>query len=280
VNVTADDAVYSIALNGLAGTIGTIAVLLPVLLLPMSGSLGIIQVVLLFCFLIFSMSTGLLLCQARWIPTWLTSRLPRRGVSFLDSVRAHEVRLRDLLVPVQLAIVSNAAGFVALYASLRAVHQHPPFATLMATRAVGNLSGHLAPVFQGSGLVEGSMTTMLHHAGTPVSMALAGTLLFRVVQVWLPVTIGLALLPTYPALSLRRLAQPAWALAVGIATFSLLVLLPTLMWKVADMEGPWFVSASGLPAVAALALTSLWLRNRRRIAGVSVVPVLPQGRRQ
>lgn len=270
VNVPADDAIYSIALNGFTGTLGTGAVLLPVLLVPLGltggSGMGVLSALLLFMLLGISVLTSFAMCQVNWIPRRIAARAPKRFSCFLESVRDHDVRLRDLVLPVQLAIASNAAGVLALYASLRAVHQVPSFATLMTTRAIGALSSHLSPVFQGSGLVEGSMMGVLQNAGQSAEGALAATLLFRLIQVWIPVSIGLVLLPAYPWFSLRSSRGSLARVAARLATAALVLLPPILLWErlEPDWDGRVLVSSSLLAIMGTIAVLGGWHRGRKR----------------
>jgi uncharacterized membrane protein YbhN (UPF0104 family) len=279
VNVPADDAVYSIALNGFTGTVGTAFVILPVLFLPFGvirgGTIGLLPGLLLLALFGLAMTTGLVLCQARWIPICLAKRAPTRAMTFVASVRGHNIRMRDLIIPVQMAIFSNAAGVCALYASLRAVHQDLSFDTLMATRAVGALSSRLSPVFQGSGLVESSMASVLQHAGQAAGTALAATVLYRLIQVWIPVTIGLMFFATFPAVRLQSNVRTLARAAYGMSALSVLAALTLLLSDTAELESDWllFAGSSLLPTIAAVAVMFAWLRNRRRRLDASAIMV-------
>jgi uncharacterized protein (TIRG00374 family) len=270
VNVPADDAIYSIALSGFAGTLGTGAVLLPVLLIPLGltggRGMGVLSALLLCMLLGISVLTSFAMCQVNWIPRRIAARAPKRFSHFVESVRAHNVRLRDLVFPVQLAIASNAAGVFALYASLRAVHQVPSFATLMTTRAIGALSSRLAPVFQGSGLVESSMMGVLQNSGQSAEGALAATLLFRLIQVWIPVSIGLTLLPAHPWSFLRSSGGPFARVAAGMAAATLVLLPLIFLWE--RLEPNWgdriLLSSSLLAIIGTISVLGGWRRGRKR----------------
>src|SRR3954470_10716892 len=112
-----------------------------------------------------------------------TFRVIARLQSFRRSAAAHAISPRDLLAPLLLALGSNSAGVAALYASLRAVGLHPGTGPLIQMRAAGTLSALAVPLLHGSGAVEGSMTLALHHSGAPAGAALAGAILFRLLQI-------------------------------------------------------------------------------------------------
>jgi hypothetical protein len=136
----------------------------------------------------------------------------------------------------------------------------------MSTRAIGALSAHLSPVFQGSGLVESSMTGVLQNAGQPAEGALAATLLFRLIQVWIPVSIGLALLPAYPRFSVRFSGGSFARVAAGLVAATLILLPPILLWE--RLEPNWgdgvFESSSLLAIIGMSTVLGGWRRARMR----------------
>lgn len=260
VGVPANDAVYSIGLVGIASTLGTVAVLVPGFFLPLAFAGGPRMTAILGA---AALATGLVgLGCRRALLRLLPGRGPRRLRAFVADARAHGIRPRDLAGPVALAVAGNAAGIAGYYAALRAVHLQPALESAATARVVGSMATYLAPVFQGTGVVEGSMTAVLQRAGDGGGLALAGTLLYRLVQVWLPAAIGLALLARLPALPKpRRALVPA-----GVAAALALAVVAAGLVAPPDVDAAAGVPPVGLAAIAIALLAVSTAARRGRLA--------------
>ncbi len=74
--------------------------------------------------------------------------------------------------------------------ALRALHVDISVPAAAAAYVVGTLLMLAAPIFQGLGIVEVSVTLVLQQLGVPLPQALGATILYRLVEVWLPVVLG------------------------------------------------------------------------------------------
>lgn len=223
--VPTDDAVFTGVLYGAVGQAGFVVYSAPVMVwLAATGQVGRL---LAAGGLAFAVVSGAALCCMRHAgrhdpPPWLARRLPLRAADFLGTVRSHRIRPRDLLTPVAVTVGINGLGGFMLYACLRAVGQHPAVASVLGARVVGTLVTFVSPILQGAGAVELTTAGALRDAGTPAAAALAGTLLFRLFQLWLPLALGVgALLDVRrvrsPLPSLRPIGWSLGATAVGLA---------------------------------------------------------------
>lgn len=125
-----------------------------------------------------------------------SSRFPDRLRAFLREARAHELSASDLLTALPFAMAVNLCGVAMLACALMAAGQHLSVTTILAARVTVSMAGLLVPFFQGAGAVELGLVGALHAGGVPLHAALAGTVLFRATQFWLPLFLGcLALIP-------------------------------------------------------------------------------------
>jgi hypothetical protein len=111
------------------------------------------------------------------------------------------------------------------------------------------------------------MMGVLQNAGQPAEGALAATLLFRLIQVWIPVSIGLALLPAYhPGFSLRFSGGSFARVAAGLVAATLILLPLILLWE--RLEPNWgdgvFESSSLLAIIGMSTVLGGWRRARMR----------------
>ena len=105
------------------------------------------------------------------------------------------LRNRALLVRVTLC---NAMIFLAdagtLFACLRALGTSPGFPTCFIAVIMASIVVTLAPIPLGLGSFEVTSTATLHLLGVPFEAAFAGTMLFRVLTLWLPLVPGMILM--------------------------------------------------------------------------------------
>ena len=88
--------------------------------------------------------------------------------------------------------MADFLGVLSMWAALHAVRADAAFATALAAYAVGTMIQLVAPVFQGLGIVELSVIYLLQRFGVPLPQAIGATILYRFVDVWLPVVLGIA----------------------------------------------------------------------------------------
>jgi uncharacterized membrane protein YbhN (UPF0104 family) len=142
---------------------------------------------------------------------------PRRGgrlrQSFAQGI-AGVVTLRSLVgrpaehLPALLGVVFYWLGDAAcLWAALQTFHVDVPAAALIVAYGTGYVASRRSLPAGGAGVVEVLMTFALVWVGVPLAPALAGVLLYRLFNFWLPIVPALAILPR--TRELRRVFEEA-----------------------------------------------------------------------
>jgi uncharacterized membrane protein YbhN (UPF0104 family) len=155
------------------------------------------------------------------VALWASS--PKRRSRLTDPVRGGRVRgsiahavsglvtLRGLCrrpvqhLPGLLGVVFYWFGdIVCLWAALRAFAVHVPWPALVVAYATGYVASRRSLPAGGAGIVEVLMTFALVWVGLPLAPALAGVLVYRLFNFWLPIVPALALLPSVKRLHLAH----------------------------------------------------------------------------
>lgn len=228
--VATPDAALALALRSLTGYAAFIAILVPVLVVSKASGIVLAGGIALVIALAALLSLFLLLLHRHDTPLWAARRLPARVAAVLEDLRRHDLRARQLAAPFALGLLANLASATIVFFALVALGEDATLATAIVGYAIGNLFALIAPVFQGVGVVELSMTVALERLGVSREGAIAATLLYRVADVWLPLALGLlaqlarqaavapvlARVPVRPALALAGVGS-AMALLVSLA---------------------------------------------------------------
>jgi uncharacterized membrane protein YbhN (UPF0104 family) len=191
--VSTDDALYVTVLYSVVGHISFALFLVPVLAwlaVARQASASLILGAALLVALLGLILVPLVLLRRPAVPGPRTGWARKRVCTFIARAREHDVHARDLLAPLVLALGVHIANAAMLGCALRAVGQQPSPAAVLVGYATGTLFGLLTPLFQGSGVVELTMAGALRRAGVPLAAAVASTLLYRLVQFWLPLACG------------------------------------------------------------------------------------------
>jgi uncharacterized membrane protein YbhN (UPF0104 family) len=189
--VSAHDALLAIAIKSTASYAAFVALLVPALAISRPSAIVLGGAVFLAFALVVMVTLMQMALGDRDLPRWLVRVIPRRVELFVAEARQHGIRARDLFMPAALGFSANLAGIAMLVACLRSVGQDAALSTAITGYAVGNLFIIVAPVFQGIGLVETSVSLALEQLGVPLTAAVSATLLFRVGDIWLPLALGL-----------------------------------------------------------------------------------------
>ncbi len=196
--VTSNGAMFGFALSSVIGY-GTfiLFVLAPVLIwLVLRGAASTLELVaaaILLALVVLAVGLMAHLLRGGSFPSPIERRIPTRAVELLDEARAFGLRPRQLVGPTTWALLGDVLGILCVYGSLRAVGSHASIGVAAAGYAVGTLFVLVTPIFQGIGVVELTMTVILQQLGVPPALALGATLIYRLGEVWLPVTLGAAL---------------------------------------------------------------------------------------
>lgn len=142
-------------------------------------------------FVVFAALLGYALHGAR-LPAGLLARLPPAARHALTA-RELGITPRDLLLPLALSLVLDLAASAILSACLLAVGAHTPLWAALVGQEVATVFATVAPLFQGLGAVELSLTVVLEEFGVSGAAALGATLLFRLFTFWLPLIVGLVI---------------------------------------------------------------------------------------
>jgi uncharacterized protein (TIRG00374 family) len=131
---------------------------------------------------------------------WVQRVVLRRTIQYeLDEERADELFDAIMLlkghlraaVPAALAAVAvDVLAILQLWVALRAVGVHAGMAEPFVAYSVSTLFALVGIVPGGIGVVELSVGAVLHSFGTPIALAAAAVVLFRVAEFWIPLGIG------------------------------------------------------------------------------------------
>lgn len=199
--VDSSDALFVALVNSVIGHAAFVVVLLPALVVvTLTGSLSMFVIVaaVAMLLLVVLLITGLVvLLGGSGTGERLLGRLPSRRLAewvraFIAQSRQHGLRTRALVAPLALNLLVELVGIATLFACLRAVGWRASVSESLVGYAVGTLFLLIAPVFQGLGAVELSMTVALTGLGVPAGMALAAVLIYRIAEIWLPFVVGVA----------------------------------------------------------------------------------------
>jgi uncharacterized protein (TIRG00374 family) len=195
--VPAEDGLLTIGVRSASSTITFIAVLIPAALIGDSLAGGLIAIGLLVGMVI----GGIALFKGekdgwetplRWsgrLPGWARTRVQ----SFIINFREHGLKPVDLIPPMILALLVRIAVVGVLWACLNALGVSPSMETMLNTYFASLLASTIIPVFGGAGAVEAVSIVALRQAGIPNEIAIGATLLWRLIDLWIPVGIGLLL---------------------------------------------------------------------------------------
>jgi uncharacterized membrane protein YbhN (UPF0104 family) len=126
---------------------------------------------------------------SRRLPRWARGRVQQ----FITNFAEHGLRPVDLLPPMMLALLIRVAVVAVLWACLEALGISPSLDTMLNTYFASLLASTIIPVFGGAGAVEAVSIVALRQAGIPSEIAIGATLLWRLIDLWIPVGIGLLL---------------------------------------------------------------------------------------
>ncbi len=135
----------------------------------------------------------------------LLARLPG-AARHLMAAGEFGIRPRDLLLPLGLSVLLDLASAAILSTCLLAVGAQAPLWTALVGQEVATVFATVAPLFQGLGAVELSLTIVLEEFGVSPATALGATLLFRLFTFWLPLVAGLGISVT------RAVVLETWSL--------------------------------------------------------------------
>jgi phosphatidylglycerol lysyltransferase len=231
--VTTNDAIFSVVLYSLLGHGSFLAFMAPTLvyLLARGALTGVmaISAVTFIAILVVIAIVVTRLTRGQALPHWLARRVPESFTAFLATTRAHRLSPGMLAKPFLIALGADFLGAIGVYAAIQAVGHDATIGVAAAGYVVGTLFLLVAPMFQGLGLVEVSMTIALQQLGVPVGHALGATLLYRLGEVWLPVVFGIAL---HARRQPRLRGLPARLPALGTAAIGLLAIASVMPHEV------------------------------------------------
>lgn len=192
-NVKDSDSLLLASIRGIAGVLAFLVFLIPVLLLQPPTTMVTIATAGLFLTLGVTLWISVLVLRQQELPGFVYRWAPRRILAFVETAKTHRIRMLDFAAPTVLAFVSHILTASMLYAGLQAVGYAAEISTVLIGYVVGKLFFMMAPVFQGIGFVEIGMAIALQQAGVPAAFAVGGALLYRVGDLWLPLSWGFLL---------------------------------------------------------------------------------------
>ena len=231
--VTRNDAALAVMLYSVIGHLSFIAVAIPAVVLLVAqhnatgpvliGAIVVVAVALLVLALVATLLKG------KRFPDAVEQRLPGFVHEFRETARATTMPARSLATPFVLSLVADLLGVFSMWAALHAVRAEATLATALVAYTAGTMLQLAAPVFQGLGIVEVSVIYLLQRLGIPLSQAIGATMLYRFVDVWLPVVFGIGVHARYQRV-LRGV--PAYLPVIWTALSGLLALASVLPVRV------------------------------------------------
>lgn len=195
--VPAEDGLLTIAVRSLAVAITFIAVLIPGAAIDDSlqgmiiAAAGVIALVVggiaLWRGNANNWKTPLVWSER--LPSWAKSRIQ----GFIVTFRDHGLKPADLVPAIFLTLLVRLTVVLVLYACLEALGVDPSFQTMIHTYFASIVAGAVIPLFGGAGAVEAISILTLTQAGIAGDVAIGATLLWRFIDLWIPVAIGLLL---------------------------------------------------------------------------------------
>lgn len=192
--VTRNDAVLAVMLYSVVGHLSFLLVAIPVMLwLALQHSAtGIIWI---GGAVVVASVTGIgllvsALVNGKRLPRVIDTRLPEVVQAFRAQAQGISLPARSLAIPIVFSLGGDLCGAASMWLALRALHVDITVPAAAAAYVVGTLLMLAAPIFQGLGVVEVSVTLVLQQLGVPLPQALGATILYRLVEVWLPVVLG------------------------------------------------------------------------------------------
>ena len=195
--VPAEDGLLTIAVRSLAVTITFIAVLIPGAAIDDSPQGLIIAGAGVAALVIGGIALWrgnannwkTPLAWSERLPSWAKSRIQGFVITFRD----HGLKPADLVPAIVLTLLVRLTVVLVLYACLEALGVHASFQTMIHTYFATIVAGAVIPLFGGAGAVEAISILTLTQAGIAGEVAIGATLLWRFIDLWIPVGIGLLL---------------------------------------------------------------------------------------
>jgi uncharacterized protein (TIRG00374 family) len=195
--VPAEDGLLTIAVRSLAVTITFIAVLIPGAAIDDSLQGMIIAGAGIAALIIGGIALWrgnannwkTPLAWSERLPSWAKGRIQ----GFIITFRDHGLKPVDLVPAIILTLLVRLTVVLVLYACLEALGVDPTFQTMIHTYFATILAGAVIPLFGGAGAVEAVSILTLTQAGIAGDVAIGATLLWRFIDLWIPVAIGLLL---------------------------------------------------------------------------------------
>lgn len=123
------------------------------------------------------------------LPTWARGRIQ----GFIITFRDHGLKPADLVPAIALLLLVRVTVVAVLYACLEALGVDPTLQMMINTYFASIVAGAVIPLFGGAGAVEAVSILALTQAGVARDAAIGATLLWRFIDLWIPVGIGLLL---------------------------------------------------------------------------------------
>lgn len=231
--VTRNDAALAVMLYSVIGHLSFIAVALPALalLIAQHNVTGpvLIGAVLFVAIALAVLALAAAVLRGKRLPGELETRLPGFVHEFRETARTANIPARTIVAPLVISLLADSLGVLSMWAALHAVHAQTALSTALVAYTVGTMLQLAAPIFQGLGIVEVSVIYLLQRLAVPLPEAIGATILYRFVDVWLPVVFGIGVHARYQR-TLRGL--PAYLPAVWTALSGIMALISVLPARV------------------------------------------------
>ncbi|SDM29830.1 phosphatidylglycerol lysyltransferase [Catalinimonas alkaloidigena] len=181
------------SLYGLCGLVSVVVVAVPALGWTLwQGELNVTEIAA-FAFLV-SLTVGLggglySLWQQGRVYQWLVQLRPSLTVAF-DELRAQQIGASAFLAALGMSVLIEGIGMAHVYVAAHALGLALPFAAAVLGYVVMVMLLIASPFLRGLGAIEVSMTYLFTQYGLSTAEAVSVTLLFRLLEFWLPLLAG------------------------------------------------------------------------------------------
>lgn len=227
--VTRNDAMLAVMLYSVIGHLSFIVVAIPAMALLIGQHNAttpmLIGAVVVLAVALVVLAAVLAVLKGKRFPNTIEKRMPGFVNEFREMAEATHIPRSALIAPFFLSLGADLLGVLSMWAALSAVRANTGMVTALVAYTVGTMLLLAAPVFQGLGIVEVSLIYLLQRLGVPLPQAIGATILYRFVDVWIPVILGIGVHARYQR-ALRGI--PAYLPAIWTALSGLLALASVL----------------------------------------------------
>ena len=210
---------YASSIYGFVGILSVIVIAIPVFIYGiLKGTIGygewfglLLVVLLLFAFYLFFKS---ILAKGA-IYRNLTKRLPATA-TLTNALVNNKIIRKHFMATLYYSIWVEVIGIVYIYIAMLALHLEPSWMIAIVSYIVGVVFLIISPLLRGLGPVETSMTFILIRLGYSGAEAISITLVYRFMDFWIPLALGMLSFLLKINTLLMRILPPVLLFILGL----------------------------------------------------------------